>query len=69
MVAIRQHGTLESEMFSHISLLHKKPSRHSVLFATVPPKPRVVLAHSRCSVIICLLVVTLSSMSLGKISS
>ena len=37
MVAIRQHGTLESEMFSHISLLHKKPSRHSVLFATVPP--------------------------------
>ena len=36
-------GTLESEMLIHISLLHKNPSGHFVLFAIVSPKPQQVL--------------------------
>lgn len=38
-------GTLESEMFIHISLLHKNPSGHLVLFAIVSPKPQQVLSN------------------------
>ena len=44
-VASMAQGTLESEMFIHISLLHKNPSGHLVLFAIVSPKPQQVLSN------------------------